>query len=253
MIYNIKYLQMMKYKSVDFIIFLCIVARNVIFSRSDIGAKPFEAFTVLDDFEMVNDRAILGSHIKFSNLRVPVENILYKPGTGAQAVMEFDLNRLSFIFNLINADEKLGNEDIITSIENSIKQLFSLWILPCSEWLNVFTTDAVWYHPKFPDGLQYNQLQKFCELNQATKPALFRQDGEIRLTISGNSSTSSLYHVMVPYVYGQIEQGNNDSLFINSGYEYVQLVTDQNNVIRINMVVEFFNRASLPFVWPDNN
>jgi hypothetical protein len=58
---------------------------------------------------------------------------------------------------------------------------------------------------------------------------------------------------MVPYVYGQIENGNNDSLYINSGYEYVQLVADDNNQIHINMVVEFFNRASLPFVWPLNN
>jgi hypothetical protein len=138
-------------------------------------------------------------------------------------------------------------------IENRIEDLFSLWTVPCSQWLNVFTSDAVWYHPKFPDGLQYNKLLDFCQLNQETKPALFRQDGQIRITISGNTSLSSLYHVMVPYVYGQIENGNNNSLFINSGYEYVQLVADDNNQIHINMVVEFFNRASLPFVWPSNN
>ena len=138
-------------------------------------------------------------------------------------------------------------------IENSIEHLFSLWTLPCSEWLYVFTSDAVWYHPKFPDGLKYNQLLDFCQTNQMTKPALFRQDGQIRLTISGNTTSSPLYHVMVPYVYGQIENGNNNSLFINSGYEYVQLVADSQKQIRINMVVEFFNRASLPFTWPSNN
>lgn len=139
-------------------------------------------------------------------------------------------------------------------IENKIKLLFSLWTVPCPEWINVFTTDAVWYHPKFPESLPYSQLLDFCETNQVVKPALFRQDGEIRVTTSGKTSPSSpLYHVMVPYVYGQIQNGNNNSLFINSGYEYVQLVTDHNNQTRINMVVEFFNRASLPFVWPPNN
>lgn len=138
-------------------------------------------------------------------------------------------------------------------IEKSVEHLFSLWTMPCSQWLNVFTNEAVWYHPKFPDGLQYNKLSDFCQLNQKTKPALFRQDGQIRLTVSGNTTTSPLYHVMVPYVYGQIQNGNNDSLFINSGYEYIQLVHDQQNQIRINTVVEFFNRASLPFDWPPNN
>ena len=143
--------------------------------------------------------------------------------------------------------------DIEETIENRIGELFTLWTAPCSQWMNVFTNDAVWYHPKFPAGLPYSKLLDFCEQNQATKPALFRQDGQIRLTISGNTSTSLLYHVMVPYVYGQVENGNNNSLFINSGYEYVQLVEDNQKQVHINLVVEFFNRASLPFVWPINN
>ncbi len=93
----------------------------------------------------------------------------------------------------------VGNIDEL--IENCIEDLFSLWTIPCSKWLNVFTSDAVWYHPKFPAGLQYDKLLDFCQLNQETKPALFRQDGQIRITISGNTSSSlSLYHVMVPYV-----------------------------------------------------
>ena len=147
----------------------------------------------------------------------------------------------------------LSTGTITESIENSVQHLFSLWTLPCLEWVDVFTTDAVWYHPKFPGGLQYDQLADFCSTNQMTKPALFRQDGDIKITTSGNTSSSPLYHVMVPYVYGQIENGNNNSLFINSGYEYIQLVADQKNQIRINVVVEFFSRASLPFVWPPNN
>ncbi|CAF2741327.1 unnamed protein product [Rotaria sp. Silwood2] len=144
-------------------------------------------------------------------------------------------------------------ETINELIENSVEHLFSLWTIPCLEWLLVFTNDAVWYHPKFPDGLKYNQLLDFCQMNQQTKPALFRQDGQIRVTISGNTTSSSLYHVIVPYVYGQIQNDNNNSLFINSGYEYIQLVNNSKNQLHINMVVEFFNRASLPFVWPPNN
>ncbi|CAF3384245.1 unnamed protein product [Rotaria socialis] len=129
-----------------------------------------------------------------------------------------------FVFS-INVTIGTINESVVDNIEH----LFSLWTMPCSQWLNVFTNDAVWYHPKFPE------------------------DGQIRMTISGHTNSSSLYHVMVPYVYGQIQNENNSSLFINSGFEYVQLVNDYENRIRINRVVEFFNRASLPFVWPPNN
>lgn len=158
---------------------------------------------------------------------------------------------LFFVICIFSNNLSFG--DVEDAIEGRIEDLFSLWTLPCSQWLNVFTSDAVWYHPKFPNGLPYNKLLDFCEVNQATKPALFRQDGQIRLTVSGNATSSPLYHVMVPYVYGQVENGNNNSLFINSGYEYVQLAADNNKEVRISMVVEFFNRASLPFVWPSNN
>lgn len=144
-------------------------------------------------------------------------------------------------------------QDVDSNIENTIAHLFSLWTLPCQEWIRVFSNDAVWYHPKFPDSISSSQLMDFCSINQGTKPALFRQDGQIRITVSGNSSTSPLYHVMVPYVYGQVENGNPESLFINSGYEYVQIIVDENKRYLINKVVEFFNRASLPFTWPVNN
>lgn len=146
-----------------------------------------------------------------------------------------------------------NSADVQANIENSIQHLFSLWTLPCSQWVRVFSPNAVWYHPKFPDGIEYGQLIDFCSVNQRTKPALFRQDGQIRLTVSGNTTNSPLYHVMVPYVYGQVEDGNPDSLFINSGYEYVEISADEYDRYRINTVVEFFNRASLPFTWPANN
>ncbi|CAF1119191.1 unnamed protein product [Adineta steineri] len=57
----------------------------VIVTRSDIDANPPNAFTVVNDLEMIGHRATSGSHIKFTNLRIPVQNILCKPGTGAQA------------------------------------------------------------------------------------------------------------------------------------------------------------------------
>lgn len=145
-------------------------------------------------------------------------------------------------------------ETIDTGLEKSIDHFFALWTKPCSEWVQVFTGDSRWFHPKFPEGIESYQLLNFCEQNQRVRPALFRQDGQIRLTTSGNDTMSRpLYHVMVPYLYGQQENGNNQSLFLNSGYEYIQLIVDENKEYRINKVVEFFNRASIPFVWPENN
>ncbi|CAF4441215.1 unnamed protein product [Rotaria socialis] len=55
------------------------------------------------------------------------------------------------------------------------------------------------------------------------------------------------------FVYERIQDKNNNSLFINSGFEYVQLINDYDTRIRINGVVEVFNRTSLPFIWPPNN
>ncbi|CAF1130567.1 unnamed protein product [Rotaria sordida] len=174
----------------------------------------------------------------------------------SSSVIHDDVQQNTYVFNTeahpFRIRTSLGR--INELIENNVKNFFSLWTISCSEWLNVFTNDAVWYHPNFPDGLQYNQLLDFCQMNQLVKPALFRQDGQIRVTISGNkTSSSNFYHVMVPYVYGQIQNGNNNSLFINSGYEYIQLVLNRKNQLHINMVIEFFNRASLPFAWLPNN
>ena len=146
-----------------------------------------------------------------------------------------------------------GDESIEERIAKKLDDLFCLWTCPCSQWVKVFSRDAMWYHPKFVDGLNSSQLMDFCQVNQETRPALFRQDGSMRVTISGHGPSSALYHVMVPYVYGQVENGNNDSLFINSGYEYIQLRVDNDGQLRINLIVEFFNRDSVPFVWPPNN
>ena len=58
----------------------------VLVTRADIDANPVHAFTVIDDFEMVGHHATSGSHIRFTNLRIPTKNMLCKPGSGAQAV-----------------------------------------------------------------------------------------------------------------------------------------------------------------------
>jgi hypothetical protein len=164
-----------------------------------------------------------------------------------------DVARFLFVLLVAIGRANAIEPDTVRRIEESVERLFSMWTLPCAEWTKVFAPGAVWYHPKFPAGIAYEQLMDFCTGNQATKPALFRQDGSVRITVSGKCSSTTLYHVMVPYVYGQVQDGNVDSLFINSGYEYIQLTADQNQQFRINEVVEFFNRASQPFVWPENN
>jgi hypothetical protein len=141
-------------------------------------------------------------------------------------------------------------------VQESITGLFNLWRLPCNQWINVFSNTACWYHPKFPDGINYNDLLPFCIKNQETEPALFRQDGQIRVTVSGiNNNEYIELHALVPYVYGQLA-GSNDpnSLFINSGWEYIELYQYYgNNTVLITKVVEFFNRIELPFTWPPNN
>lgn len=58
----------------------------VIVTRSDIDANPIDAFTVVDDFEMVGHRATSGPQIKFTNFRIPAQNMLCEPGSGVQAV-----------------------------------------------------------------------------------------------------------------------------------------------------------------------
>jgi alkylation response protein AidB-like acyl-CoA dehydrogenase len=57
----------------------------VIVTQSDIEANPTDAFTVVDDFEMIGHHATSGPRIKFTNLRIPAENMLCEPGSGAQA------------------------------------------------------------------------------------------------------------------------------------------------------------------------
>ncbi|UJR19440.1 hypothetical protein I4U23_022570 [Adineta vaga] len=58
----------------------------VIVTRFDIDANPADAFTIVDDFEMIGHRATSGPHIKFTNLRIPAKNMLCEPGSGAHAV-----------------------------------------------------------------------------------------------------------------------------------------------------------------------
>lgn len=154
---------------------------------------------------------------------------------------------------LLNISDCQQLDQVQKNIEYLVEDLFQLWTKPCSNWTTIFTENSVWYHPKFPKGIQYNQLSDFCQTNQQVRPALFRQDGHIRLTTSGNQSNTQLYHVLVPYVYGQIQNEDKNSLFINSGYEYIEITVDSKQVYRIQMIVEFFNRASLPFDWPPLN
>lgn len=58
----------------------------LIITRADIAANAPTAFEVLSDPELNGHISANGPHSRFTNFRVPGENLLAKPGQGAQLV-----------------------------------------------------------------------------------------------------------------------------------------------------------------------
>jgi alkylation response protein AidB-like acyl-CoA dehydrogenase len=56
-------------------------------TREDIQRNGPDCFQVLKHVETAGHKATSGPHIKYTNLRVPVENVLCAPGTGAPIVL----------------------------------------------------------------------------------------------------------------------------------------------------------------------
>ncbi|PKX93459.1 acyl-CoA dehydrogenase family protein [Aspergillus novofumigatus IBT 16806] len=56
-------------------------------TRDDIQRNGPDCFQVLKHVETAGHKATSGPHIKYTNLRVPVENVLCAPGTGAPIVL----------------------------------------------------------------------------------------------------------------------------------------------------------------------
>ncbi|EAW20638.1 acyl-CoA dehydrogenase family protein [Aspergillus fischeri NRRL 181] len=56
-------------------------------TRQDIQRNGPDCFQVLKHVETAGHKATSGPHIKYTNLRVPVENVLCAPGTGAPIVL----------------------------------------------------------------------------------------------------------------------------------------------------------------------
>lgn len=59
----------------------------LIVTRKDIDASPSGAFQVLRHVNTVGFTSTSGPHIKYTNVRVPVENVLCPPGQGAQIAL----------------------------------------------------------------------------------------------------------------------------------------------------------------------
>jgi len=148
----------------------------------------------------------------------------------------------------------------ISRLQEIVDNFFQLFQLECNTWASFWDQQGTFYHPQVPEGVKgREELISFCRDIQAKAvgPTQFRQDGPLRLTLSG----SSLSHILVPYVYSTIRNpisknsnsnNNNNNIFINSGWETI-IIGDLENGGRILFVTEFFNRASLPFTWPQNN
>ncbi|KAL4864085.1 hypothetical protein BDV12DRAFT_176682 [Aspergillus spectabilis] len=57
-------------------------------TRADIDRNAPGSFEVLKHIETAGHDAVSGPHIKYTNLRVPVKNLLCPPGTGAQLITQ---------------------------------------------------------------------------------------------------------------------------------------------------------------------
>eukprot|EP00742_Colponemidia_sp_Colp-10_P003704 GILJ01003942.1.p1 GENE.GILJ01003942.1~~GILJ01003942.1.p1 ORF type:complete len:181 (+),score=25.73 GILJ01003942.1:244-786(+) len=139
--------------------------------------------------------------------------------------------------------KQCAQEDDAKSLSQTLSKFFDLFVVDdCETWANLFVDSGVFFHPMFPGGVSgKTELATFCKTNQAAKgPSLFRQDGQIRLTVSG-----SFYHALVPYVYSAVK--DNGKEFINSGWEAAVLHRNADCSFSIITVTEFFNRAVLPF------
>ncbi|CAF1657625.1 unnamed protein product [Rotaria magnacalcarata] len=106
--------------------------------------------------------------------------------------------------------------------------------------------DVYFYSHKFSDALldsiangvepmEHTQIKKFTVIENNKK-----RHG-LSLLIADDRA-------LIFQVLDSIQQ-----IISKTGFEYVQLVNDYDTRIRINGVVEFFNRTSLRFIWPSNN
>ncbi|KAJ5815069.1 Acyl-CoA dehydrogenase [Penicillium riverlandense] len=67
----------------------------VLVTRQDIERNERECFQILKHLETAGHAAVSGPHLKYTNLRVPAENILCAPGTGAPIVTHsFDISAM---------------------------------------------------------------------------------------------------------------------------------------------------------------
>ena len=120
-------------------------------------------------------------------------------------------------------------------ISKVVDRFFSLFQLPCEDWVSVFSPNATFNHPKAGHVEGRSELVAFCVQAQATTSIggvgqMFRSDGPARIT-----QVAGAIDLLVPYVYALSQE---TQLFVNSGWESMSIDPASLLIVR---VTEFFN------------
>jgi len=193
------------------------------------------------------------------------EILQFKPINNQYKLFEvteiFNRDAIPFIFPLtsssIHNNDKINSvfgspsSNVTSAVQITLTSFFSLFTIPCDQWVSLFIPSGIFYHPAFPSSVNGTKsLSSFCVTNQNDSSLqYFRQDGDMRINVSGQVG---LYHVLVPYVYSK---STVNSRYMNSGWEKLDLNIDESVTkidIKIINAIEFFNRAVEPFSWPSN-
>lgn len=138
----------------------------------------------------------------------------------------------------------ISGDSTTDAIQATVNQFFGLWSLGnCTLWVSSFLPNGEFFHPNYPDGVSGSAaLMKFCATNNENPSSTFRQDGALVITVSGG-----LYFALAPYAYA--DTNPDGSVFINTGWESLVLVSDASGKMFIQSATEFFARNSQPAIY----
>jgi len=144
----------------------------------------------------------------------------------------------------------VGNTTIsVPVLQSNLLNLFKLFNINCSAWVNSFEVSASFYHPVATNVIGRDALEKFCVSSQSSYPSSetkFRQNGPFLWVWSGG-----LVHVLSPYVFSTM-MSNPRQVFDNTGFEFFVINVNNNNnatdtLLSFANVTEFFNRNRISY------
>jgi hypothetical protein len=125
------------------------------------------------------------------------------------------------------------------SVRLVVDSFFQLFTADCQRWTSIFEPHATFYHPSA------GTITK----KSVTQNVLFRQDGSLKYTLD---TMTGKVRVLSPYVFATVFSQGDGKEFINSGYEFFELVKGPDGSYKIAAVTEIFNKNSLDFEYPAN-